>query len=78
MKQYINELLQETIGTGNDYKVLSETIHDYITKNDESKYNYIIDAIQISILNQTSKFISYQQCEDMYFAIKGFESIYNK
>ena len=68
MKQYINELLQETLGT----------IYDYVTKNNESKYNYIIDAIQISILNQTSKFISYQECEDMYFAIKGFESVYNK
>ena len=75
MTTYINELLQETIKEKKDYSYLAETIKDYITKNNENKYEYIIDAIQIAILNSTNKFISYEECENIYFAIKGFKSL---
>lgn len=75
MTTYINELLQETMNDQKDYRYLAEIIKNYITKNNEDKYMYIIDAIQIAILNSTDKFISYEECENMYFAIKGFESL---
>lgn len=78
MTNYINELIQETIGTKDDYSILAKAIYNYISSNDESKYEYIVDAIQVSILQHTDKFLSYQTCEDMYFAIKGFESVYKE
>lgn len=76
MTAYINELLQETLQGKNDYNQLAGIIENYITKNNEDKYMYIIDAIQVAILRNTNRFISYEQCETMYLAIKGFESIY--
>lgn len=75
MKTYINELLQETLNMNKDFTELSETIYNYIIKNDEDKYNYIVDAMQIAILQQAEKLLMYSECEDMYFAIKGFQSI---
>lgn len=78
MTNYINGLLQEVLETNNNYDRLAEAIYDYITRNDESMYNYIIDAMQMLILQQTDKFIVYQDCENMYLAIKGFESIYDE
>lgn len=78
MTQYINELLQEVLGNKEDYKCLSEIIYKYIIKNDESKYNYIIDAIQIAILSKTDKFIDYQLCENIYLSIKGMQSVFNE
>ena len=78
MTQYINELLQEVLGNKEDYKSLSEIIYKYIIKNDESKYNYVIDAIQIAILSKTDKFIDYQLCEDIYLSIKGIQSVFNE
>lgn len=78
MTQYINELLQEVLGNKEDYKGLSEIIYRYIIKNDESKYNYVIDAIQIAILSKTDKFIDYQLCEDIYLSIKGIQSVFNE
>lgn len=75
MTTYINELLQETLQGKNDYKQLAGIIENYITKNNENKYMYIIDAIQVAILRYTDRFISYEQCESMYYAIKGFESL---
>ena len=76
MKTYINELLQEIMQGKNDYSYLAEIIESYITNNNEDKYMYIIDAIQVAILRNTDKFISYEQCETLYLAVKGFESIH--
>lgn len=76
MTTYINELLQDMLVTEKDYSQLSESIFNYMTKNDDSKYEFIIDAIQMLILQQTNKFISYQECENMYLTIRGFQSIY--
>jgi hypothetical protein len=76
MTNYINELIQETIGTKDDYSILAKAIYNYISNNSEDKYKFIVDAMQMLILQYTDKFLMYQTCEDMYFAIKGFESIY--
>ena len=76
MTNYINELIQETIGTKDDYSILAKSIYNYISSNSEDKYEFIVDAMQMLILQHTDKFLMYQTCEDMYFAIKGFESIY--
>jgi hypothetical protein len=76
MTAYINELLQETLQGKNDYNQLAGIIENYITKNNEDKYMYIIDAIQVAILRNTNRFISYEQCETLYLTIKGFESIH--
>lgn len=75
MTTYINELLQETLQGKNDYNQLAGIIENYITNNNENNYMYIIDAIQVAILKYTDRFISYEQCESMYYAIKGFESL---
>ncbi len=76
MTNYINELIQETIGTKDDYSILAKAIYNYISNNSEDKYKFIVDVMQMLILQHTDKFLMYQTCEDMYFAIKGFESIY--
>ena len=76
MTTYINELLQERFNSKENYMVLAETINNYITKNNESKYNYIIDAMQVAILQYTNKFLLFQECEELYLAIKGFESLF--
>ena len=76
MTKYINELIQETIGTKDDYSILAKAIYNYISNNSEDKYKFIVDVMQMLILQHTDKFLMYQTCEDMYFAIKGFESIY--
>lgn len=75
MTTYINELLQERFNSKENYMVLAETINNYITRNNESKYNYIIDAMQVAILQYTNKFLLFQECEELYLTIKGFESI---
>jgi hypothetical protein len=77
MTAYINELLQESLNSNEDYSILSEIIYKYIKQNDESLYEYIIDAIQAAIIQYADKFIIYQECENIYLTIKGFESIYN-
>lgn len=77
MTTYINELLQESLNSNEDYSVLSEIIYKYIKQNDESLYEYVIDAIQAAIIQYADKFIIYQECRNIYLAIKGFESIYN-
>ena len=76
MTTYINELLQERFNSEENYMVLAETINNYITSNNESKYNYIIDAIQVAILQYTNKFLLFQECEELYLTIKGFESLF--
>ena len=76
MTAFINELLQETLQGKNDYNQLAGIIENYIKKNNEDKYMYIIDAIQVAILRNTNRFISYKQCETLYLTIKGFESIH--
>lgn len=75
MTTYINELLQERFNSKENYMVLAETINNYITRNNESKYNYVIDAIQVAILQYTNKFLLFHECEELYLTIKGFESI---
>lgn len=77
MLNYINELLQQVFESNNNYRLLSSEIYNYISNNDESKYMYIVDAIQIAILKHTDKFLSQQKCLDLYLTIKGFESVYN-
>ena len=77
MTTYINELLQESLNSNEDYSILSEIIYNYIKQNDERLYEYIIDAIQAAIIQYADKFIIYQECENIYLIIKGFESIYN-
>ena len=76
MLNYINELLQQVFESNNNYRLLSSEIYNYISNNSEDKYKFIVDAMQMLILQHTDKFLMYQTCEDMYFAIKGFESIY--
>lgn len=76
MTTYINELLQERFDSKENYMVLAETINNYITNNNESKYNYIIDAMQVAILQYTNKFLLFQECEELYLTIKGFESLF--
>lgn len=78
MTTFINELLQDILVSSEDYTSLAENIYNIIIKNDESMYNHIIDAIQILILQQTDKFLLFNDCEDLYLAIKGFESIYEE
>lgn len=77
MTTYINKLLQESLNSKEDYSILSEIIYNYIKQNDNSLYEYIIDAIQAVIMQYTDKFIIYQECENIYLAIKSFELIYN-
>lgn len=76
MTTYINELLQERFNSKENYMVLAETINNYITNNNDSKYNYIIDAMQVAILQYTNKFLLFQECEELYLTIKGFESLF--
>lgn len=76
MTTYINELLQERFNSKENYMVLAETINNYIINNNDSKYNYVIDAIQVAILQYTNKFLLFQECEELYLTIKGFESLF--
>jgi hypothetical protein len=76
MTTYINELLQERFNSKENYMVLAETINNYITNNNDSKYNYVIDAMQVAILQYTNKFLLFQECEELYLTIKGFESLF--
>ena len=76
MTTYINELLQERFNSKENYMVLAETINNYITNNNECKYNYIIDAMQVAILQYTDNLLLFQECEELYLAIKGFESLF--
>ena len=78
MTNYINELLQGILVPSENYTELAENIYNIIIKNDESMYNHIIDAIQILILQHTDKFLLFNDCEELYLSIKGFESIYNE
>ena len=77
MTTYINELLQESLNSKEDYSILSEIIYNYIKQNDNNLYEYIIDAIQAAIMQYTDRFMIYQECENIYLTIKSFESIYN-
>lgn len=69
MIKIINNILQDTLKTDVDYIDLAKDLYNLI-KNDDREYNYIIDTIQILILREAYRFLTFIECENLYEKIK--------
>ena len=69
MIKIINNILQDTLKTVVDYIDLAKDLYNLI-KNDDREYNYIIDTIQILILREAYRFLTFIECENLYEKIK--------
>lgn len=69
MIKIVNNILQETLKTDVDYIDLAKDLYNLI-KNDDREYNYIIDTIQILILREAYRFLTFIECENLYEKIK--------
>lgn len=70
MSEYTNKLLQNKLESNNNYCNLASNINDAIIKNNNIPNTYIIDLIQIMIMRSTNMFLLYNDCEEIFFAIK--------
>ena len=70
MSEYINKLIKNKLESNDDYTVLINNIKDVIMKNNNIPNTYVIDSIQMMIMRSTNKFLLYNDCEDIFFAIK--------
>lgn len=69
MIKIVNNILQDTLKTDVNYIDLAEDLYRLI-KNNDREYNYIIDMIQILILREAYKFLTFIECENLYEKIK--------
>lgn len=69
MIKIVNNILQDTLKTDVDYIDLAKDLYNLI-KNDDREYNYIIDTIQILILREAYRFLTFIECENLYEKIK--------
>lgn len=69
MMKMVNNILQDTLKTDVDYIDLAKDLYNLI-KNDDREYNYIIDTIQILILREAYRFLTFIECENLYEKIK--------
>lgn len=69
MIKLVNNILQDTLKTDVDYIDLAKDLYNLI-KNDDREYNYIIDTIQILILREAYRFLTFIECENLYEKIK--------
>lgn len=69
MIKIVNNILQDTLKTDVDYIDLAKDLYNLIENNDR-EYNYIIDTIQILILREAYRFLTFIECENLYEKIK--------
>lgn len=69
MIKIVNNILQDTLKTDVDYIDLAKDLYNLI-KNNDKEYNYIIDTIQILILREAYRFLTFIECENLYEKIK--------
>lgn len=69
MIKIVNNILQDTLKTDVDYIDLAKDLYNLI-KNNDREYNYIIDTIQILILREAYRFLTFIECENLYEKIK--------
>ena len=69
MIKIVNNILQDTLKTDADYIDLAKDLYNLI-KNNDREYNYIIDTIQILILREAYRFLTFIECENLYEKIK--------
>ena len=69
MIKIVNNILQDTLKTDVDYIDLAKDLYNLI-KNNDREYNYIIDMIQILILREAYRFLTFIECENLYEKIK--------
>lgn len=69
MIKIVNNILQDTLKTDVDYIDLAKDLYNLI-ENDDREYNYIIDTIQILILREAYRFLTFIECENLYEKIK--------
>lgn len=69
MIKIVNNILQDTLKTDVDYLDLAKDLYNLI-KNNDREYNYIIDTIQILILREAYRFLTFIECENLYEKIK--------
>lgn len=69
MIKKVNNILQDTLKTDVDYLDLAKDLINLI-KNNDREYKYIIDTIQILILREAYRFLTFIECENLYKKIK--------
>ena len=69
MIKNINNILQDTLKTDVDYFDLAKDLFNLI-KNNDIEYNYLIDTIQVLIMREAYRFLTFIECENLYEKIK--------
>ena len=69
MIKIVNNILQDTLKTDVDYIDLATDLYNLI-KNNDREYKYIIDTIQILIMREAYRFLTFIECENLYEKIK--------
>ena len=69
MIKIVNNILQDTLKTDVDYIDLAKDLYNLI-KNNDREYNYIIDTIQILILREAYRFLTFIECENLYASLR--------
>ena len=70
MIKNVNNIIQDTLKTDVDYFDLAKDLINLI-KNNDREYNYLIDTIQILILRESYRFMTFIEIEELYNKIKG-------
>jgi hypothetical protein len=70
MIKNINNILQDTLKTDVDYFDLAKDLFNLI-KNNDREYNYLIDTIQVLIMREAYRFMTFIEVEELYRKIKG-------
>lgn len=70
MIKRVNNILQDTLKTDVDYYDLANDLINLIINNDR-EYKYIIDTIQILIMREAYRFMTFMEVEELYHKIKG-------
>lgn len=70
MIKNINNILQDTLKTDADYFDLAKGLIDLI-KNNDREYNYLIDTIQVLIMREAYRFMTFMEVEELYHKLKG-------
>ena len=70
MIKIINNILQDTLKTDVDYFDLAKDLINLI-KNNDKEYNYLIDTIQVLIMREAYRFMTFMEVEELYHKIKG-------
>ena len=70
MIKKVNNILQDTLKTDVDYNDLANDLINLI-RNNNKEYNYLIDTIQILIMKEAYRFMTFMEVEELYHKIKG-------